>query len=73
MLLSAKPQPQRERYLRTLAAMSPEQRLGKAFELSAWSRRLFMAGLQERFPELGPDELRDLYVEQLLKCHNRAC
>ncbi len=73
MLISAKPQPHRARYLRTLAAMSPEQRLSKAFELSEWSRSLFMAGLQDRFPDLGPDELRDLYVERLLKCHNRAC
>ena len=53
--------------------MSPEERISKAFELSAWSRQLFMAGLRERFPELGPEELRDLYVQRLLKCHSRTC
>ena len=52
--------------------MSPEERLDKAFELSAWSRQLFMAGLRERFPDLDPDGLRNLYVERLLKCHSRA-
>ena len=73
MLHSPKPQPPRERYLRTLAAMSPEERISKAFELSAWSRDLFMAGLRERFPQMGPEQLRDLYVQRLLKCHSRAC
>ena len=73
MIQPAKAQPNRARYLRTLAAMSPEERLLKAFELSAWSRELFLSGLRERFPELGRQELQDLYVERLLKCHSRAC
>jgi hypothetical protein len=67
-----KAQPHREQYLRALAGMSDEQRLQKAFELSDWSRDLFMAGLRERFPELGPDEIQGLYVRRLLRCHNRA-
>lgn len=68
-----KVQPHRAHYLRTLAAMSPEQRLEKAFELSTWSRELFMAGLRDRFPELEPDQLRALYVKRLSRCHNRDC
>lgn len=71
MPLPVKPRPQRQRYLRTLAAMTPEERLAKAFELSEWSRKLFIAGLQERYPDLGPDELHDLYLERLQKCHSR--
>lgn len=71
MPVQLKPRLERQRYLRTLAAMSPEQRLTKAFELSRWSRDLFMAGLRERYPELGPDALRDLYLERLRKCHSR--
>jgi len=71
MFLDPKPRPQRQRYLRMLADMSPEQRLRKAFELSRWSRELFMAGLRDRFPELGPAALHDLYLERLRKCHSR--
>ena len=73
MLHTMKLRPHRERYLRTLAAQSPEQRLLKAFELTEWSRELFLAGLRERFPELPPDELRGLYLKRLLKCHSRTC
>ena len=68
-----KPRPHRQRYLRILAAQSPEQRLRKAFELSEWSRELFLAGLRERFPELSSTELRRLYLERLLKCHSGTC
>lgn len=71
MHVDLKPRLGRRRYLRALADMSPEQRLTKAFELSRWSRELFMAGLRERFPELAPDALRDLYLERLRKCHSR--
>lgn len=69
---TTKPQPSRQRYLQTLARMTPEQRLRKAFELTAWSRELFRAGLRERFPDLSPAELQALYVRRLLKCHTRA-
>jgi hypothetical protein len=51
--------------------MSPEQRLGKAFELGELGRAVFHQGLRRRHPELGLDELRALERQRLEKCHNR--
>jgi hypothetical protein len=51
--------------------MSPEARLLKAFELSEFSRELFLHGLQRRFPELSENEIKKIYLERLEKCHNR--
>lgn len=51
--------------------MTPEQRLQKALELGEFTRSLFKQGLRERFPEMADDELHDLYVKRLSKCHNR--
>jgi hypothetical protein len=60
-------------YIDILRRMTPEQRLRKAFELTEFSRRLFITGLRQRFPALGEDELRELYRSRLEKCHNRNC
>jgi hypothetical protein len=51
--------------------MSPEQRLLKAFELSAFAKALFAQGLRERFPEATEEELKRLLLSRLEKCHNR--
>ncbi|MBW7897181.1 MAG: hypothetical protein H3C25_00220 [Candidatus Brocadia sapporoensis] len=51
--------------------MSPGQRLLKAFELSQFSRDLFLHGLRKRFPDLSEAEIKILYLERLNKCHNR--
>jgi hypothetical protein len=51
--------------------MSPEERLGKAFELSEFSRNLFLQGLKKRFPDLTVEEIKRLFLERLNKCHNR--
>ena len=51
--MSPKPRPNHARYLQTLRAMTPDQRLAKAFELSAFSKQLFLDGLRRRFPDLG--------------------
>jgi hypothetical protein len=51
--------------------MSPEARLLKCFELSEFSRGLFLQGLRQRFPSLSEEALRKLYLERLEKCHNR--
>lgn len=71
MTVTAKPRPNHARYLQVLRAMSPAQRLDKAFELSADAKRLFLAGLQARFPDLSPQDLHRLALERLSKCHNR--
>jgi hypothetical protein len=58
-------------YLRALRAMTPEQRLQKAFELSELSRALFRDGLRVRFPRISEADLDSLYLDRLAKCHNR--
>src|SRR3990170_1887806 len=39
-------------YIQVLRQMSPEKRLLKAFELSEFTRQLFIHGLRRRFPQL---------------------
>jgi hypothetical protein len=51
--------------------MSPEARLGKAFELSVFSRGLFLHGLRRRFPDLNEEQLHELAWQRLEKCRNR--
>ena len=69
--MDPKPRPNRERYLRVLQSMTPEERLLKAFELSARARALFIEGLRQRFPDLPPEEFHKLLLDRLEKCHNR--
>jgi hypothetical protein len=52
--------------------MTAEERLEKAFELSAFSRALFLRGLESRFPDLSPQAFRELVRRRLEKCHNRS-
>jgi hypothetical protein len=70
MVMNIKPRPNHAVYIRVLRNMSPEQRLRKAFELSALSRDLFLCGLRKRFPHLSSDEVKRLLMERLEKCHN---
>ncbi len=51
--------------------MTPAQRLEKAFALSEQSKRLFLARLRARFPDLSDRDLHRLALERLAKCHNR--
>jgi hypothetical protein len=51
--------------------MTPEQRLLKAFELSALSKKLFLHGLKKRFPEKSETEIKSIYLKQIAQCHNR--
>jgi len=51
--------------------MTPEQRLSKAFELSALGKELFLQGLRERYPDLSEEEIKKIYLERISKCHNR--
>ena len=66
-----KPRPNHKEYSRILRGMLPEQRLLKAFELSKFSKKLFIHGLRKRFPELSDEEFHELYLERLKKCYNR--
>lgn len=69
--MDIKSRPNHRIYIETLRKMTPEQRLVKAFELTQFSRDLFIHGLRQRFPDLSDEELRKLYLERLDKCHNR--
>ena len=69
--MDIKPRPNHKKYIQILREMSPEQRLMKAFELSKFSKKLFIHGLRKRFPDLTEEEFHKLYLERLKKCYNR--
>jgi len=69
--MNPKKRPNHGRYLQILRAMTPEQRLLKAFELSAFSKALFREGLRRRFSEATEEEFQHLFLNRLAKCHNR--
>jgi len=69
--MGIKERPNHKLYIQALRRMSPEARLLKSFELSQFSRELFIHGLRKRFPHLTEDELKKIYLERLDKCHNR--
>ena len=51
--------------------MTPEQKLLKVFELSEFSKALFIEGLRQRFPDATEEEFRRILFDRLEKCHNR--
>jgi hypothetical protein len=69
--MNPKKRPNHRRYLEVLRNMTPEQRLLKAFDLSDFSKALFIQGLRQRFPDLSEDEFHKLLLARLEKCHNR--
>ncbi|NWG14518.1 MAG: hypothetical protein HXY20_13405 [Acidobacteria bacterium] len=69
--MNIKQRPNHALYIRTLRRMSSETRLMKAFELTEFSRQLFLRSLRSRYPDLSDDELHKVYLERLSTCHNR--
>ncbi len=69
--MDTKPRPNHRLYVRVLRRMTPEERLRKAFELSKFSRDLFVQGLRSRYPDLSEDEFREILLERLERCHNQ--
>ena len=67
-----KPRPNHEVYIKVLRRMTAEQHLLKAFELSALTRELFLAGMHRRFPDLNAIEFKKLVRERLEQCHNQV-
>jgi hypothetical protein len=67
-----KERPNHTIYIRALRRMSPEQRLAKAFELTEFSKQLFLHGLRRRFPDMEEKKFHGLFLERLGKCHNRS-
>lgn len=70
--MSPKPRPNHKKYLDVLRRMSPEDRLRKAFELSDFSRELFIQGLRRRFPDVSEERFREILINRLNLCHNRS-
>lgn len=66
-----KPRPNHAVYIQMLRSMTPEQRLAKAFELTAFTRELFRVGLRQRYPGKSEEELQRIYHERLDQCHNQ--
>jgi hypothetical protein len=69
--MNIKPHPNHDLYLKVLQQMTAEERLKKVFELSAMTKVLFLHGLRRRFPTKSEEEIRNLYLERIAKCHNR--
>ena len=69
--MDPKPRPNHQAYLQILRSMTPEQKLAKVFELSELGKSLFRDGLRLRFPEASPEELHQIFLDRLAKCHNR--
>ncbi len=58
-------------YINILKKMSPQQRLLKSFELTEFGKTLLLEGLKVKYSCLGDKEIRKIYIERLIKCHNR--
>lgn len=69
--MDIKERPNHKIYIRVLRQMSPEKRLLKAFELSEFTKELFIHGLRKRSPNLSEEEFRKILLKRLDKCHNR--
>jgi len=69
--LDPKRRPHHALYMSILRAMSPEQRLRKAFELGQMGRELLRADLRRRNPSCSAQALHALELERLARCHNR--
>ena len=69
--MDPKPRPNHRLYIETLRRMTPEMRLRKAFELSAFCKQLFAHGLRKVHPDIPEEEFFKILRERLDKCHNR--
>ncbi len=69
--MNTKKRPNHRIYIQALRRMTSAKRLQKAFELSEFSRKLFLHGLRKRFPDLPDNAFMRIYLERLNKCHNR--
>lgn len=65
-------QANRQFYIRILRSLTPEQRLRKAFELTAMTRKLARAGVARQHPDLGPEEIDRLTRDRIMSWHNRT-
>ncbi|MBU2563356.1 MAG: hypothetical protein KJ568_02785 [Actinobacteria bacterium] len=57
-------------YIKIIRRLTPEERLKKCFELNELTKKLFLTGLKNRFPDLSQEEIKKLYLKRINKCHN---
>ena len=57
-------------YIKIIRRLTPEERLKKCFELNELTKKLFLTGLKNRFPNLSQEEIKKLYLKRINKCHN---
>jgi hypothetical protein len=69
--MDPKPKPNHQAYLQILRSMTLDQKLAKVFELSELGKALFRDGVRLRYPDATPEELHQIYLNGLAKCHNR--
>lgn len=69
--MDSKPRPNDRIYLEILRAMSPADRLLKAFELSEFTRTLALAGLKHQFPDRSEEELKQVLAKRMIEWHLR--
>lgn len=69
--MDPKSRPNHREVIKSLRRMTPAERLRKTMALSDQTRRTFKQGLRRRFPQLSDDQLHELYLNRLEKCHNR--
>ena len=69
--MNPKERPNHRVYIDILRRMSPEKRLLKAFELSAFSNQLFVHGLRKKYADIPAAEFAQILKDRLDKCHNR--
>lgn len=67
MFDTLKPRPNHAKYIEVLRAMTPEQRLLKAFELSDMVKQLFLQGLRERYPDVTEERFHEIVLERLAR------
>jgi hypothetical protein len=63
----------RQLYIEILRSMTPEQRLRKAFELTAMARELARAGVSRQHPDLDPDVIDRLTRDRIMAWHSKTC
>lgn len=61
----------RDIYIKVLKNMSYEEKLLKCFELSEYSKKLLIAGIKNKYPDINDNDLNNKFLEILNKCHNR--
>jgi hypothetical protein len=70
--MDPKPRPNQQVYLQVLRAMTPDERLRKALELTQIGRILLADGLRQLHPGLADAEFRRLYLDHLDRCRSRS-